>query len=215
MKKLLFENIGLKLTAVLLALILWFFVTSRGQTEMSIDAPLEFRNIPSKLGIVTSSAKTVNITIRGHDRLMKSLRRADVRVSLDLGKAKRGETSYLITGSEITVPHPLAVSGITPSSVRIRLDEMITKTVRVQPVLNSGGGAIPAVSSVSLEPATVKIRGFKADVRKIDALKTEPIEIADMTDEETFEVGFDLGGTNITPEPESVKVKIVVRRKKG
>ncbi|GAB4489907.1 MAG: CdaR family protein [Thermodesulfovibrionales bacterium] len=215
MKRLLLQNIGLKLTAVFLAGVLWFVVTSRGQTEISFDAPLEFRNIPQKLGIVSSSAKTVNITVRGHDRLMKGLRRADVRVSIDLSRAKKGESSHLITPGEISVPHPLVVSGITPSSVKVRLDEMLARTVRVQPVLNSGADGASSVLSVAAEPATVTVRGFRSEIRKLVTLKTEPIDINGMADEGTFETGFDLEGMNISPEPETVKVKITVRRRKG
>lgn len=215
MKKLLLQNIGLKLTAVFLAGILWFFVTSRGQTEISFDAPLEFRNIPQKLGIVTSSAKTVNITVRGHDRLMKSLRRADIRVSIDLSRAKKGESSHLITPGEISVPHPLVVSGITPSSVKVRLDEMVTRTLKVQPVLNNGTEGAPPVTSVVVEPATVTAKGFRSDIRKLETLKTEPVDISDTVDEGTFETGFDLEGMNISTEPETVKIKVTVRRRKG
>ena len=40
MKKHFFENLGFKIVSVLLAVMLWFFVTSRGQSEMSIDVPL-------------------------------------------------------------------------------------------------------------------------------------------------------------------------------
>ncbi len=46
MKKFFFENLGLKIAAVLLSVVLWIFVTSRGQSEMSLDVPLEFKNIP-------------------------------------------------------------------------------------------------------------------------------------------------------------------------
>ncbi len=48
MRKFFLENLGLKTAAVLLSMVLWIFVTSRGQSEISIDVPLEFKNIPSR-----------------------------------------------------------------------------------------------------------------------------------------------------------------------
>ena len=49
MKKLFLENIGLKIASVLLSIFLWVFVTSRGLSEMSLDIPLEFKNVPAGL----------------------------------------------------------------------------------------------------------------------------------------------------------------------
>ena len=41
MRKRLLENFGLKVTAVIMAIILWFFVISKGQSEISLDIPME------------------------------------------------------------------------------------------------------------------------------------------------------------------------------
>ena len=95
MKKLLTENIGLKISAVLISVFLWFFVTSRGQSEIAFDIPLEFKNIPADIGIVNASVKTVSVTVRGHERPMKNLKVSDVKVYVDLGKAKKGDGSFL------------------------------------------------------------------------------------------------------------------------
>ena len=63
MKKLFFENLGLKIASVLLAIVMWIFVTSRGQSEMSIDVPLEFKNIPAGIELVSYNVKTVSLNI--------------------------------------------------------------------------------------------------------------------------------------------------------
>ncbi|MBI5199714.1 MAG: hypothetical protein HZA09_06855, partial [Nitrospirae bacterium] len=51
-KAFVFENFGLKLASLIFAIILWFFVMSRGKTEMSFQSPLEFRNIRKNLELV-------------------------------------------------------------------------------------------------------------------------------------------------------------------
>ena len=43
MKRRLLENFGLKVTAVIMAIILWFFVISKGQSEISLDIPMELK----------------------------------------------------------------------------------------------------------------------------------------------------------------------------
>jgi len=69
MKKPFVENLGLKASAVLIALVLWFFVTSRGQSEISLDAPVEFKNMPQGLEMVNSTSKTVAVTVRGQEQI--------------------------------------------------------------------------------------------------------------------------------------------------
>jgi YbbR domain-containing protein len=95
MKKLFTENLGLKISAVLLSVFLWFFVTSRGQSEITLDIPLEFKNIPADIGLVNTSVKTVSVTVRGHERPMKNLKASDVKVYVDLGKARKGEDIFM------------------------------------------------------------------------------------------------------------------------
>jgi len=51
-KKGIFSDIGLKVLSVALAMSLWFFVTYRGQSEMAIDIPLEFKDVPKGLEIL-------------------------------------------------------------------------------------------------------------------------------------------------------------------
>src|SRR3990172_1352110 len=101
MKKLFTENLGLKISAVLISVFLWFFVTSRGQSEISFEVPLEFKNIPADIGIVNTSVKTVSVTVRGHERPMKNLKASDVRVYVDLSKAKKGEEVFYVNKENI------------------------------------------------------------------------------------------------------------------
>ena len=94
MKKIFLENLGLKIAAVLLSIVLWLFVTSRGQSEISIDVPLEFKNIPSGLEMVNHSTKTISLSIKGQERLIKNIKPSDIMVSVDLSKARKGEGIY-------------------------------------------------------------------------------------------------------------------------
>ena len=213
MKKLLTENIGLKLSAVLISVFLWFFVTSRGQSEIAFDIPLEFKNIPADTGIVNASVKTVNVTVRGHERPMKNLKVTDVRVYVDLGKAKKGVDVFYINKDDIKLPYALSVMNISPSTVKVKLDETFSRTLPVNPVLTGEPGKGYFVSSIRVEPERVAIKGLKSDVLRLYILKTEPIYIADSISSMTQEVNIDTSGVNVTPEVETVKVTINISRR--
>ena len=208
MKKLFTENLGLKISAVLISLFLWFFVTSRGQSEISLDVPLEFKNIPSDIGIVNTSIKTVGVTVRGHERPMKNLKASDVRVYVDLNKAKKGEDLFYVNKDDVKLPYALSVMNITPSTVKIKLDATTSGTVLVTPVLTGEPRKGFFVSSVKVEPKTVVIRGLMSDVRKLHIVHTEPLDITDSNGTIIQELNIDTNGIKVTPDIETVKVTI-------
>ena len=213
MKKLLTENIGLKISAVLISVFLWFFVTSRGQSEIAFDIPLEFNNIPADVGIVNASVKTVSVTVRGHERPMKNLKVSDVRVYVDLSKAKKGVDVFYINKDDIKLPYALSVMNISPSAVKVKLDETITRTFPVNPVLTGEPKDGYFVSSIKVEPKSVVVKGLKSDVIRLHMLKTEPLYIADSTGTVSQEVNIETGGVNVTPDAETVKVTINISRR--
>lgn len=213
MKKIIFENFGLKVSAVLIAIFLWFFVTSQGQSEISLEVPLEFKDIPAELGIAGSTAKAVTLTIRGQERFMKSLNAADLRVFLDLGKAKPGEIVYPVSKEDVKLPFAMTVTNVSPPSVRVKLEEIVEKTVAVQLQL-VGSPRKGAVKTIVIEPRTAVIRGLKSELRKIDMLRTEPLDISQISGTITEELDLNTSGTNIKTNISRVKVKINVAEKK-
>ena len=214
MKKLLGENFGLKISALLLSVFLWFFVTSRGQSEIALDIPLEFKNIPADIGIVNTSVKTVTVTVRGHERPMKNLKASDVRVYIDLGKATKGAEVLYINKDDIKLPYALSVQNINPSTVRIKLDETASKTVPVNAVVSGEPRNGFFVSSVTMEPKSVVIKGLRSEVRKLNTVKTEPMDITDTTGTMTQDLNIDTGGARVTPDTDTVKVTVNIREKR-
>jgi YbbR domain-containing protein len=213
MKKLFTENIGLKISAVLISLFLWFFVTSRGQSEITLDVPLEFKNIPADIGIVNTSVKTVSVTVRGHERPMKSLKASDLRVYVDLGKAKKGEDVFYINKDDIKLPYALSVTNITPPTVKIRMDETASKKVPVRPVIIGEPMDGFFVSSLKVDPKSVVVNGLKSDLKKLDFVKTESLDITDSNSPMTRVVNIDTNGAKITAEKSTVKVTVKILEK--
>ncbi|MEJ2684212.1 MAG: CdaR family protein [Candidatus Sulfobium sp.] len=210
MRRLFFGNISLKISAVLLSVFLWLFVTSRGQSEISLEVPLEFKNIPAGYGIVTASTKAVNVTIRGQERLMKSLQPADVRVSVDLTKAKTGKATYYINKDDVRLPYAMSVMNVAPSSLKLDIEETVTKSVRIRPTVIG----IPAkgyfIKSIDVQPQTVEIRGLRSEVEKIRELRTDVIDVSGLTATAEKDVSIDGAGANVKMNMVTVKVTIVI-----
>ncbi|MBM4136834.1 MAG: hypothetical protein FJ241_08390 [Nitrospira sp.] len=215
MKKLFTKNLGLKIAAILLSIVLWFYVTSRGQSEISLDVPLEFKNIPQGLEIVQSSAKVVSLNLQGQERLIKNIKPSGVRVYIDLSKAKRGEGTYSINRETIKLPQAASVKNVTPSSIKVITDATATKTVKVMPFIVGTPRKGFSIKSIETNPAVVVIEGIMTEVRKVNILTTEPIDVTDI--QETFAQDFrlDTSGMNIRTKTNNIKVTVVItgRRK--
>lgn len=214
MRALILENIGLKISAVVLSLLLWFFVTSSGKSQMSFEVTPEFKNIPVGLGIVNNDAKTVIVTIRGQERLMKNVRPSDVRVFVNLSRAKKGEGTYPINRDDIKLPYAMTITDVVPASVRIRLDERATKSVPVDPVVTGSPAKGYYLKSVVVNPRSVVIQGLKAELRKISVLRTEAMDISGMKETSVVEMNIETSGMNIKPEVNTVKVTIEISGRK-
>jgi YbbR domain-containing protein len=210
MRKFFFENLGLKIAAISLALILWVFVTSRGQSEKSIDVPLEFTSIPSGLEIVNSTVKEISLNVKGQERLIRNTKPLDIRALVDMSKAKKGETTYYITREDIKVPPAITVTNISPSSVKVITEETVKKSVKVRPVIIAEPEKGYYVKSVEVTPKTVVIEGVRPEVRRFNYIKTEPLDISGLKETFTQEAKLDLTGKNIRTDVNTITVKIII-----
>ena len=212
MKIKIFGNIGLKMLSVFLAMFLWFFVTYRGQSEISVDMPIEFKNAPKGLEILKQNIKTVSLNISGQERILKGLKAGDVRVIIDLSDAKKGETTYYIGKNNVAVHKSIKVLRVEPTSIRIVLDESISKTVPVKAHIIGVPETGYKIRSVVVSPSLVAVEGTKTEVSRISVLRTEPLEITGIDADIDQNVRLITGGKNIRTDISEVRVKVDIER---
>jgi diadenylate cyclase len=214
-RKLFLENLTLKGSAVVLAVILWFFVVSKGQTEVSLNVPIEYTNIPAGLEIAKRTVNSVNIVIRTYESLGKNVRPENVRVAIDVSKAKRGEGIFSIKKDDVKAPFGAAVLKIEPSTVKAVFEETLSKKVVVKPDIIGNPESGYYIKSIEIKPEEIVIEGPRSEVRKVLALKTEPIDITGFREDLRQEVALELPNANIRTKLDRADVNIrIVRRGK-
>jgi YbbR domain-containing protein len=179
MKEFLTKNIELKVLTLIMSVLLWFFVTARGQSELILELPVEFENIPARYEILSISNSNVSVGVIGRERLIKNLSPKDVRVHLDLKKSKEGESIYYIKPGDIELPPLLNISKIEPPYVIVKLQRTVNKTVQVKPVITGTPRKGFVVKGIEVSPATVTVEGLLKTLEKLDHINTEPIDITD------------------------------------
>ena len=206
------KNLGLKITAVLLSILLWVFATSRGLSEIVLDMPLEFRNIPTGLELMYYDVKAVSLNIKGQERLIRTIRPTDIHVWIELTKAKKGEGIYAINKNNIRLPLTVTVKNITPSSVKVSLEESVSRTVKVRPIVVGIPEKGYYIKSISVVPQTVDLEGASSKIKKVDKVKTEPLDVTGRSETLTKDLKLDVSGMNIRTKVDEVMVKVVIAK---
>ncbi len=176
MKNLIFNNTGLKLLSLGFAILLWFIISARGTSEITLEVPIEYINIPKGLEILRKDRDRVNVSIFGSERILRAVKPDDLRVFIDLKGSPSGTRVYSIIRRNIKVPAAVTVSNVSPSSVKITLDRTIEREVPVKVVLDR----IPRDYKLIIKPDRVRIEGPESIVRTVHILKTEPLKLRDL-----------------------------------
>jgi len=211
-KQLFLKNLGLKIVAVLFSIVLWIIATHRGLSEMVLDVPLEFKNIPPGLVLVNYDIKKVSLGVKGQERLIRNVRPANIRVYVDLSKAKKGEGMYVISKENLKLPRWVTVTNIDPSSVKVALEKLVSKTVQVKPVIVGDPEKGFYIKLIDVNPQTIVIEGKSSDVKRVSSIRTEHIDITGYKENVTQDVKLETP-ENTKAKVEYVKVKIVIAKR--
>jgi len=203
----------MKIAAAVIAVVLWLVVSSKGQTEMSLSVPVEYINIPHGLEITERSEMNATLVIRGHESMLKNIRQGDVKIVLDMSKAKKGEFMYTIRKDDVRIPRNFSVVLIDPAYVKLVFDETAVKKVAIRPVIIGSPEPGYYVKSVEVKPDSTSIEGAASEVRRVNHLRTEPVDITDLTENLMDQVQINFAGRHVRSKVDRVDVLIRIERR--
>ncbi|HEY2433829.1 MAG TPA: CdaR family protein [Vicinamibacterales bacterium] len=174
-----FHNLGLKVLALALSVLLWLTVAGEHLVERSLRVPLEFRNVPEALEIVGNTPDTVDVRLRGSSALLSRMQPGEIVAVLDLAGARSGSRLFHIRADEVRAPFGVEVAQVIPSTLALDLEKSARRRVPV--VAATEGDPAPGyvIGRVNSEPATVEIVGPETRVRQVAEATTEPVPVKD------------------------------------
>lgn len=186
LRKYVFHNLGLKLVALIAAVLLWFAVTREPVAEVALTIPIEFHNSPEHLEISSESIPQVLVRVRGPVRAVRDLSPSEVHAVVNLEQARPGERTYDLAPQQIHVPDGIEVVQAVPSQLRISFDSRATRQVDVKPrVIGTFASGI-RIGAVTAMPETVMIIGPSKHVQGVDAAITDPVDASGVVGRATF-----------------------------
>ena len=171
-----FRNIGLKVSALGLAALLWVTISGQ-QVERNVLVQLQFRNVPAALELTGNAPRTVDVRVRGAAGLISTLEPYQIVATIDLTNARPGLRVLPLTNEQISVPLGVEVKSVDPSTISLVLETSATAKVKVKPTIDGEPAAGYEVADVACQPETVEIVGPASHFKDLPAVITERISI--------------------------------------
>ncbi len=177
------DNLALKILSLACAIILYAFThgSELAQRAFSVKVISILPPNAAKRQLVSQLPAEVRITLKGPRTQLDELHADDIdAVQLNLQNGKDGKVD--IDEKMFHVPAGLIVEQITPSSIDVKWDDLITKSVPVQ--VPRTGDPVPGTvvkGQVTSDPAEVQLRGPRTIVDGIRLARTAPLDITGLT----------------------------------
>lgn len=215
----------LRLTALVLALILFFSVQAEQEKKMRSasgetidvirDVPVEVFYDQQNL-VVTGVPETIDVEIEGPQNIVQSTRLSkDFTALIDLTNLPLGEHYVMIQYENIS--DKLSVRS-DPSRIKVKIEEMITATFSVEAELNEQSiGEEHYVSTIDVNPKQVQVTGAKSIIESIEYVKVSIDAEKGVT--KSFEqkarvrvLDKDLNKLDVSIEPQEVSVQVEIEQ---
>jgi len=213
MRNVLFDNWGIKLVSLGLSLTLWVYVTSKGKTEMTLTVPLELRNIPQNMAVVGNVAGSLEVRVQGQERILRDTTVAEKMVGIiDLSMTKVGENTVHISPDDIKRPAEVTVTHMSLSELKVKLEPLVRKAFRLQPVLHGAPAAGHRLAKIIVIPSRIKVEGPESLMTALSRLQTMPIDIQDAKVTMTVEPKIDYQGQPMKLLEKNIVIRIIIER---
>src|SRR3990172_10867769 len=175
-------NLFLMIGSVIIAVLLWLWVGAEERSEIVVNVPLQYRNLPKNYEIADKNIVTgVNVWVKGSTTAIKSLRPQDVLAWVDLQNAKPGAKNLELEQDHIRLPYGLSVLRVSPSRISLRIEQNVNRMVPVTVRFEGEPKLGYSVTQTNVVPPQVEIRGSQSAVATVRHVITDSIDISNIT----------------------------------
>lgn len=208
------RNWELKVLAVILAVVVWFFVVNANRSRFGVPAPVEYVGLEPGMVLLGAPREALDVQVEAARWAAARLTPADVRVRVDLSRAREGDNTLQLSAADVQTPPGVNVLRLSPSTIRVTVAAAATRALRVVPQLRGSPPPGVQVSRVAVEPPTVQVKGPRATIEERAMVETAPVDVTDLHHNITRTVGLLLPDSVYPTTHRTVQVTIEVRRER-
>jgi YbbR domain-containing protein len=208
----LLDNLGLKLVAVLLAVLVYLNAYTDRPATMRVSFPVQIAGLPDSLSVSGAFPAAIQAELRGTGKQLIRLRVTEPAVKVSLDGVGPGRYSRAITPADLPVPEgvEISVDRVSPRVIEIEIDRRERRTLPVagRHVGDPAADAIVA-GSPRVHPRTVLVSGPRGVLAGLDSVRLLPVSIAGRRDTLVALVTPDLPAW-CTAKPAEVEVTVPI-----
>jgi YbbR domain-containing protein len=189
LRELLFRNLGWKLMAVAVAVIIWALVASEPELSTFATVRLEYKNLPRGLEISSDPVTSVVLELRGPQGELRGVGET-VRpaVVLDMSNMDPGEHTFPIGDGNVKLARAVHLVRAVPSQVRFTFEPKRIRSVPVQARFTGEGQNGYLLANVDVEPKELELTGPRGRVSRVTSVMTDQIDLSNVTGVSEFHV---------------------------
>jgi len=175
----LFANFGLKVLALALAVVFWFFITGGRQVYRELEVPVEIHGVPDGYVVNGDVPKRVSVRVVGKGRAILRAKAADFKVVVNVAPAEPGVHRFDLAPSDVIYAGEgdVHVDAILSEKVlMLELERRITKGVAVQVDFTGTPAAGLCLGLPEVRPPKVTLYGSAAVLDGLTAVSV-PVDV--------------------------------------
>ncbi|MGR3293143.1 MAG: CdaR family protein [Candidatus Scalindua sp.] len=191
-KRLFSRNLRAKGMALVMAMALWFYATSRHTGDIKEDLQLTI-NAPPGLTIMNTSSDVVTVSLSGPqniiDNITDMIKDNEIKARVDIPDTNKTEDdnykrTIRLTKRNFNFPQEIRLTSIVPNEIEITLGRLERKYIKVQ-IQKKGTPALGyEINSEFFFPREVLVTGPANILNEADTINTSVVNIGAITSEQ-------------------------------
>jgi YbbR domain-containing protein len=209
------RELPFKILSLVFALMIWAWVQTERIVSQRTRALVNW-TWPEETTSVDSLPKTLVVTVKGPQGLVRTVKKRNLKYEVDLTDAEIGPLNIDFSSRALRgIPEGVQVVQISPPGVDLEVDHRMKRVVRIKPVVIGDPATGFKLDGIDIEPASALITGPRSLVRNIVDIPTDVVDLTDITTTKSFEIGLapkhpTVTGTTETPLKLTARVSPII-----
>lgn len=179
LRGLLLENLGIKLIALVMSLLVYLNAYTDRPASMIVSFPVEIDGLPDSLSLSGPVPSVVQAELKGTGKQLIRLRLTEPRLPVSVAGVSPGRFERSVSENDLPISAGLAVERlIGPRMIQLQIDRRSERMVPLAARVDGapGPGAIWR-GNVIVEPAVVRVTGPAKVLSELDSLPLATVRI--------------------------------------
>src|SRR5262245_5894284 len=184
LRSMLFDNLGLKLVALLLAVVVYLNVYTDRPATMTVSFPIQITDLADSLSLSGPAPAAVQAELRGTAKQLIRLRVTEPPVKVSLAGVGVGHFERALGAEDLPIPEGVQLQLdrlVSPRTLELEVDRRTTRDVPVAAHVEGSPAALWD-GTFELRPARVMVSGPAAALATLDSVRLVPFSLAGRRD---------------------------------